>query len=236
MNSLYLDYFDEYVAKGLMPIAILGGTKQPAEPKWNKDWSIRRWRKYFSQEEDYEIGLLWSTKYVDVETDNEKSNIFLNRLIGNIDRPVFKSKRSYHNIFLSPNAKLTKVNLFGRSGEKIEIFGRKTYTVAPPSNHIEGTKYSFINQVWPPPPFPNGLKAFYFQQKKIVIKSRKKTLTVCKECGKKQLIHKKRLALEVNAFLNYNLKWKCRICRSRYNIDIKEECREIKQFASRHTD
>lgn len=232
MHNIYLDYFDDYVAKGLMPIAILSGTKQPAESKWNRNWSSRRWRKYFSQEENYEIGLLWSSKYVDVETDNEKSNDFLNRLIGDIDRPIFKSKRSYHNIFLSPNPNLTKVNLFGRKGEKIEIFGNRAYTVAPPSNHIEGAKYSFLNDFWPPPKFPDGLKAFYFQQKNIVIKNKQKILTICKECEKKQLIHKKRLALEVNVFLKYNLQWKCIDCRKKYNINLKEECRDIKKIAN----
>jgi hypothetical protein len=233
MNSLYLDYFDEYVAKGLMPIAIISGTKQPVEPKWNINWSVRRWRGYFSQEEkEYEIGILWNKKYVDVETDNEKSNIFLNKLIGNLERPVFKSKRSYHNIFLNPNPSLTKVNLFGRNGEKIEIFGSKTYTLAPPSNHIEGIKYSFVNNFWPPPVFPNALKAFYFQQKKIVIENKQKTLTICKSCGKKQLIHKKRLALEVNVFLKNNLDWKCRDCRKNFHINLKEECRLFKKSAS----
>jgi len=44
MHNIYLDYFDDYVAKGLMPIAILSGTKQPAESKWNRNWSSRRWR------------------------------------------------------------------------------------------------------------------------------------------------------------------------------------------------
>lgn len=229
--SIYLDYFDEYVAKGLNPIAIFGGTKQPVESKWNQNWSIRRWRRYFSNnEEGYELGLLWGSKFVDVEADDEKSNIFLNRLIGNVERPIFRSKRSFHNIFLSPNPKLTKVNLFTKKGEKIEIFGRRTYTVAPPSTHIEGTKYGFINEVWPPPPFPNGLKAFYFQQKKIIIKNKNIIVTTCKECGKEQIMNKRRLALEVNAFLKYSLGWKCRRCRKKYNINLKEECRIIRKF------
>lgn len=211
-----------------MPIAIFERTKQPAEAKWNKNWGVKRWRKYFLEEKNYEIGLLWNSKYVDVETDDEISNSFLNRLIGNVERPIFKSKRSYHNIFLSPYPKLTKVNLYGKKGEKIEIFGKKTYTVAPPSKHIEGVDYSFINKIWPPPVFPNGLKALYFQQKNIVIKNKQKTLTICKECKKEQLIHKKRLALEVKIFSENSLDWKCRVCRKKYKINIKDECRKIR--------
>lgn len=234
MNN-YLDYFDDYVAKGLMPIAIFQGTKQPVEAKWNKNWSVRRWRKYFLNEENYEIGLLWNRNFVDVETDDQKSNEFLNRLIGQVERPIFKSKRSYHNIFLTPNPDLTKVNLFGRNSEKIEIFGRGTYTLAPPSKHIEGTVYSFINDIWPPPAFPNGLKAFYFQQKKIIIKNKQKVSTECKGCGIKQVIHKNRLKLEVKCFSNNLLGWQCKNCRKKYNIDVKEECRKIK-YSNKHMD
>lgn len=226
--NIYLDYFDDYVAKGLNPIAIFGRTKQPVEAKWNRNWSMRRWRKYFLDDDAYEIGLLWNQGFVDVETDDKKSNDFLNRMIGDVPRPIFKSKRSYHNIFLTPNPNLTKVNLFGKNGEKIEIFGRRTYTLAPPSKHIEGTTYNFINDIWPPPVFPNSLKAFYFQQKKIIIKNKQKIITICNQCNKEQFIHKKRLALEIQVFSKYHLKWCCRDCRKKYDIDIKEICRIIR--------
>jgi hypothetical protein len=234
--SIYLDYFDDYVAKGLNPIAIFPRTKFPTEFKWNQNWAARRWRKYFLQDEEYEIGLLWNQGFVDVETDDHKSNDFLNRLIGDVPRPIFKSKRSYHNIFLTPNPKLTKVNLYGKKGEKIEIFGRKTFTLAPPSKHIEGATYSFINDVWPPPQFPNGLKAFYFQQKKIVLKNKSKTLSICSDCKKEQCIHKKRLALEVKSFSKLLMGWKCHKCRKKYKVNIKEECRPINRSSKLRMD
>jgi len=212
-----------------MPIAVFKGTKQPVGLKWNANWSVRRWRHFFIDEDNkYDIGLLWNQGTIDVETDNENSNIFLNKLIGNIQRPIYKSSRSYHNLFLTPNAKLTKVNLYGKNKEKIEIFGNKTFTMAPPSQHIDGiTSYQFINDFWPPPPCPNSLKALYFQQKKIKIINKEKTLSNCVACSKDFCIHKKRLKLEVQAFNSHNKGWMCKDCRG--SLPIKEECKKIRK-------
>jgi hypothetical protein len=228
MNS-YLEHFDEYVCKGLMPIAVYKNTKQPVGENWNVNWSLGRWRKFFL-EENYEIGLLWNNGMIDIETDNEKSNEFLNKLIGGISRPIYKSHRSYHNLFLSPYKKLTKVNLHGRKGEKIEIFGKKTFTMAPPSKHTEGVCYQFVNNVWPPPPCPNGIKALYFQQKGIILKSKDKTTTACGGCGKEFCVHKSRLSLEMKIFIENNLNWACVSCRAAYGLDIKEERRKLRKM------
>jgi hypothetical protein len=229
MND-YLNYFDEYVCKGLMPIAVYRMTKQPVGKGWNKNWAASHWRKFFL-EEKYELGLLWNNNMIDVETDNEESNEFLNRLIGDIDRPIFKSNRSYHNIFLTPHDKLKKANLFGKNGEKIEIFGKKTFTMAPPSRHSENkVNYYFLNDIWPPPPCPNGIKALYFQQKKVIIKNKEKTITICGDCGLESCVHKSRLSLEVKIFLKHNLSWKCVRCRKKYNLDIKNERRSLRKL------
>jgi hypothetical protein len=234
MISEYLDFFDEYVFKGLMPIAVFPGTKQPIEKAWNKNWCAQHWRKFFLTNDNYEVGLLWNNGMIDVETDTEESNVFLNKLIGGIERPIYKSHRSYHNIFLTPNKELTKVNLYGKRGEKIEIFGKRTFTMAPPSNHIEqGVKYKFVNDFWPPPPCPNGIKALYFQQKNIVIKSKDKTETACADCQRLFCLHKTRLAMEVDIFLKHKLKWKCVSCRKKHSIDVKEERRKLRKLFSR---
>jgi hypothetical protein len=231
MNG-YLEFFDEYVFKGLMPIAVFTGTKQPAEKAWNKNWCSGHWRKFFLKD-GYEMGFLWNNGMIDVETDNEESNQFLNKLIGNVDRPIYKSHRSYHNIFLTPNKELTKVNLYGKKGEKIEIFGRRTFSMAPPSRHTEqGVYYKFINDFWPPPPCPNGIKALYFQQKKIVLKEKDKTLTNCQDCKKSVCVHKSRLSLEMKVFLSKGLGWKCISCRKNYSIDVKKERRVLRRAKS----
>jgi hypothetical protein len=227
MNN-YLDYFDNYVFKGLMPIAVYRGTKQPVGSAWNNGWSAKKWRHYF-YENEYEMGLLWNREIIDIETDNEHSNDFLNKLIGDLKRPIYKSQRSYHNLFLTPHNSLTKANLFGRKGEKIEIFGKRTFTMAPPSQHMGGeARYQFINDHWPPPPCPNPIKALYFQQKNIKRISKEKTLSKCSDCGEDFCLHKQRLALEVRSFLKKNMKWKCIKCRKNYCIDIKEMCRQLK--------
>jgi hypothetical protein len=232
MNK-YLDYFDNYVSKGLMPIAVQKGTKQPVGKNWNGVWKERNWRQFFDVG-NFEIGLLWNNNIVDVETDNEESNEFLNRLIGDVKRPIYKSQRSYHNLFITPHEKLTKVNLYGSKGQKIEIFGKKTFTMAPPSRHMEGgTFYQFVNDHWPPPPCPSGIKALYFQQKNIKIFNKEKISSLCSDCKKEFYIHKKRLCLEVKVFLNNNLKWKCVHCRKNYKVDIKEGCRYVKKIISR---
>jgi hypothetical protein len=228
MNQ-YLDYFDNYVCKGLMPIAIHKGTKVPIAQKWNIGWSARKWRHFFYDGE-HELGLLWNGNIVDVEADDENSNAFLNKLIGNIDRPIYKSYRSHHNLFITPYPKLTKVHLYGPRGEKIEIFGKKTFTMAPPSNHVkEGVKYEFINDFWPPPKFPNALKSLYFQQKKIKILNKEKKESICTDCGKDYCLHRKRLKLEVRSFISVGLGWKCIKCRKNYKVDIKEECRKLRK-------
>ena len=213
--SIYLKFFDDYVSKGLMPIAIHKGTKMPVELKWNTTWSIKRWRYYFCKNKDeYELGLLWNQGFVDVETDDAMSNSFLNRIIGDIPRPIYKSKRSYHNLFLTPNKELTKVNIYGKRKEKIEIIGRKCFSIAPPSIHADGiSTYEFINNFWPPPDFPNELKAIYFQQKKIKIINKEKTISICSRCQGETCIHKKRLIKEVNYFKKKNMMWICKKCR-----------------------
>lgn len=230
MNK-YLDFFDEYVFKGLMPIAVYPGTKQPSEKGWNKNWCPRHWRKFFLEDDQYEIGFLWNNGMIDVEADNEESNRFLNKLIGGVERPIYKSHRSYHNIFLTPHKDLTKVNLYGRNSEKIEIFGKKTFSMAPPSRHTEqGVYYKFVNNFWPPPPCPNGIKALYFQQKKIKIESKDKIDTVCQDCGREFCVHRSRLALEVKIFLEKKMGWKCVACRKHYNLDIKEGRRKLRRL------
>lgn len=235
MNN-YLEFFDEYTFKGLMPIAVCPGTKRPIEKEWNKSWVRDHWRKFFLQDREYEIGFLWNNGMIDVETDDERSNEFLNKLIGNINRPIYKSYRSYHNIFLTPHKDLTKVNLYGKKGEKIEIFGKKTFTMAPPSKHTKpGICYEFVNDFWPPPPCPNGIKALYFQQKKIKIKNKDKINTKCQDCEKEFCLHKSRLALEMRIFVKYKIGWKCIKCRKNYKIDVKEERRLLRSTLGSNT-
>lgn len=223
-----LEYFDSYVFKGLMPIAIQKQTKIPIGKKWNKAWNLSKWRKLFVQN-DFEIGLLWNNGMIDIETDDEKSNKFLEKLIGNIERPIYKSSRSYHNIFLSPDPGLTKINLYGKKGEKIEIFGRGTFSMAPPSTHPNGiTKYEFVNDVWPPPECPNSIRSLYFQKKPRTLK-KDSIKTICKYCNNEYLINKTRLILEVRVFANYGLNWLCLNCRKEKGINIKKERKRIRK-------
>jgi len=231
-----LDYFDGYVSRGLKPIAVYKNSKQPIGTGWNQDWSVERWRSFFDIETDkYNIGILLGD-IVDVEGDNPDACDRLERMIDGIPRPKYCSSKSVHNIFQNPDPNLTRAVIGG-----IEFRANLHQSVVPPSFHSDGCRYRFLNgSVWPVPPMPDELKAYYFNNRsdksnKIITKSRgpkpKKRLkegfkkTTCKICNGMYYIHKKRLALEVKGFREFNLPWMCHGCRE---LDMRSACRRIR--------
>lgn len=227
-----LDFFDGYVSKGLKPIAVYRNSKIPVGDQWNLNWSGDRWRGYF-HDNKYNMGILLG-EIVDVEGDTPEACDRLERMIDGAARPMYRSKKSVHNLFLNPDPDLTC-----RTFDGIEFRGNSHQSVVPPSFHEEGSKYKFLEGTkWPIPPMPEALLEYYFR-KKSENNVKKKirgpqptkrlnpgfTRTTCCVCNYKFYIHKKRLMLEVKAFKEHNLPWMCHGCRE---FDLRHTCRRIR--------
>ena len=227
-----IDYYDKYVSLGLKPIAVFKGSKKPVCQGWNDDWAVDRWRGYFETEE-YNIGILLGD-VVDIEGDTEEANDLLERMIDGVSCPKFRSSRSVHYLFKNPLPELTR-----RVFDGIEFRAHRHQSVVPPSTHIDGTSYAWIEgSRFPLPQMPEELLAFYkrnsaSERKNEQAAPRRKrqmgkefTKTHCNRCRKTFVMHKKRLILEVRAFRGLGLTWACRSCRE---LDVREECRRLKR-------
>lgn len=220
-----LDFFDSYVSMGLKPIPIYTQSKMPICKGWHHDWSPSKWRSYF-ETDNYNMGIILGD-IVDVEGDSPEANRLLNKLIGDYPHPKFSSSKSIHHLFKTPNVNLTRVAYHG-----IEFRGKNHQSVVPPSMHGDNLRYRWVDgSIFEIPEMPKNLLNYFI--KVCSIKSKKidsKTInqlytTICKSCNQKVKIHKKRLALEVQAFDYHGLPWACQKCRK---IDIRPLCRKIK--------
>lgn len=226
-----LKFYQSYTAIGLKPIAVYKGTKTPVGANWNKNWTYEYWEKYFLND-DYNMGLLLG-EIIDVEADTPEANDLLIRMIDNYPHPVYKSNRSIHHLFLTPDLELTKETFQG-----IEFRGFNHQSVIPPSIHETGIKYQWLeNSNFVIPKLPEELLNFYLinksnkSHKLFKRQCKRKRLnnirTVCNKCHNKFYINKTRLILEVKAFSLHNKKWTCRGCR---DINIKQDCKVIKNY------
>lgn len=221
---MLLEFFDAYVLMGLKPIAIFKDSKRPVGYSWNKNWSKDKWRHYF-EDGDYNIGLLLGD-IIDVEGDSDEANELLDRMIGDVPHPMFRSNKSVHHLFLNPDSTLTRF-----VHRDIEFRGYLHQSVVPPSVHNEGIRYNFLRASrWPIPQLPPDLLRFYLEnnKKRAAPKRHGQSLTetCCKICNTSKPIHPKRLALEVIAFREYNLPWMCHDCRE---FDLRDACRRIRR-------
>lgn len=229
-------YFDKYVELGLKPIPVYRDSKKPISQGWNESWSAERWRDYFSQDE-FNMGILLGD-VVDVEGDTDEANDLLSRMIDGVDCPRFRSSKSVHYLFQNPDPNLTR-----RVFSDIEFRGHRHQSVVPPSIHIDGKSYLWLEgSKFPIPPMPEELLSFYrlsVSQKPTYIpkprakkKFRKDLIkTQCNTCLNKYFMHKKRLMLEVRVFQSMNQKWMCRSCRK---IDLRDLCRQFRRDIDLH--
>ena len=215
---MFLKYFDAYVTAGFKPIALSPYTKKPIEANWNKKWSVRRWRKYF-ENDMYNIGILLGN-VIDVEADCERSNKILDDLIQNHQHIKFHSFRSTHHLFLNDDHKFRFLKVNG-----IEFRGYGLHSVVPPSWHQNGFQYKFASDNYFKLNYmPESLQKIfhdhisnklnsnkYASKDNIVYKNNCKT--ICKQCGEKSFINRKRLICEVKIFSNMNTTWLCHKCR-----------------------
>lgn len=207
-------------------------TKIPSSKNWNRPYDVDFWRKRINA--NYSgvpnLGILLGS-IVDVEADSEDTNQFLIDIIGDYPHPCFKSSRSIHHLFISPDKNLTHAKFNG-----IEFRGKSVCSVVPPSLHADGTEYKFLKESkFPIPSMPSSLLSFYWDNKKkkigrvkkngVFIKKNHKQM-VCQDCRSLNFIHYKRLKLEIEAFRSIKSGWECRKCRK---INVSGMCRKIRR-------
>jgi hypothetical protein len=218
-----IDYFDTYTdGYKWKVIPIFSRSKIPVTKKWNGKYN-REWsRSYVSANPMCNIGLLLGD-IVDVEGDTPEANALLIDMLKGHDHPTYQSSKSVHHLFKSPDHKLTCLKFGG-----VEFRGHKHYSVIPPSIHAWGIDYKWL--VTPEcgiPEMPQALRELYENNKKKCYKLKPEfTSQNCKSCGKNQVIHDKRLKLELKAFQLHGCQWTCRNCRK---IDVRETCRMMRR-------
>lgn len=220
-QTAILNHFDTLTAKGLKIIPVRENSKVPMCKGWSSEWDRERSRRKLEIFPDCNIGLLLGN-VVDVEGDTEDANRTILRLIGEYPHPCYRSTKSIHHLFQSPDPKL---RIF-RIG-KIEFRGHGHQSILPPSSH-QGITYQWISQIGDIPPMPESLRKFYTDHRDKIHKSKPDHLRArCDVCGKSELIHQKRLQLELAAFGNLGLKWQCHGCRK---VDLRRACRLIRNI------
>lgn len=139
----------------IIPVNI--NSKQPIGKKWNERfWEEERVRNILLSQPNINLGIMLG-KIVDVEADTEASNKFLNQIIGNYPHPIYRSTKSYHHLFISPDENLTRFVV-----DNIEFRGHKHHSLLPPSI-ISGIKYEWIKPIFPVPQMPDSLRKFYWK-------------------------------------------------------------------------
>lgn len=225
--KLSIRTFDKLVSEGLQPIALYPGSKTPMAKGWNSNWKEAEERERI-RKPLVNIGILLGN-IVDVEGDSPGANAKINRIIGDYPHPVYKSFKSYHHLFLTPDPKLTILK-----SDDIEFRGHNHQSVIPPSI-VNQIHYEWINVVFPIPKMNPPLLEFYQEFKKRITKKKQTKpghiQPYCSQCQKREYIHKDRHRLELMAFKELNLNWTCHKCR---DIDLRPRIKEIRKII-KHT-
>lgn len=228
MTMLAIEHFDKLTEKGMKIIPLRENSKQPMYAKWNVNWSKDKARKRLEKKPNANIGILLGD-IIDVEGDSEEANNTILKLIGDYPHPSYKSLRSIHHLFLTPESDL---RIF-KVGE-IEFRGHGHQSVIPPSSHY-GFQYKWLrNFKFPIPEMPKALLDFYNLHKYGDGKKERKRGHIkvwCGKCHKSLFINEKRHKLEVKAFRMHDSLWECNKCRC---LDVRPICRMIKAGVSKN--
>lgn len=216
-------HFDLLVSQGLQVIPLWKNTKIPMLDEWTKRrWEQAAMRRRLERSPDANLGLLLGD-IIDVEGDSPEANAIVTRLIGDYPHPCYKSTKSIHHLFLTPDPTLRRVVF-----QDIEFRGFGHQSVLPPSV-IDDVRYQWLdNFKFPVPPMPDRLLSFY--RKITTKKSRLKPghmKIACATCRESQFLHKKRFNLELMAFKERQLRWSCQECRT---IDLRAACRRLRNM------
>ncbi len=234
-----LKHFDLYTRMGFKVIPLYQNSKIPVGKNWNQNWNLELCRSKVELN-NYNLGILLGD-IVDVEGDTPAANEFLNLLIGDVPHPIYRSRKSVHHLFKTPDPNLTAARFDG-----IEFRGHLHQSVVPPSIGPDGTKYQWLRgTTWPVPEMPVDLRDFYFKQRPQGAPKLKKspgkkkgvkkghTKSQCCICKKVVYIHKKRLILEVRAFREYGTLWHCQDCRE---LELRDDVRRLRKALVRSGD
>lgn len=218
-----LKYFEAYSNLGLKTIPLYPFAKKPMMKEWQKEWDSDKIMRIFRAEPKANIGILLG-KIIDVEADDPKANKLLDRLIGDYTHPQYKSKRSTHHLFLTPNKDLQWKKFNG-----IEFRGKLHQSVLPPSKRLAGVNYVWIDNsnLHEIPEMPSQLMEFYTKNiEGQTLKIKKGHILVwCTHCNKEKPINEKRYFLEKQVFESKGLSWQCKCCR---RFDIRKAARKFK--------
>lgn len=217
-----LEFFDHYVENlGWRVIPVFPSSKVPVGRRWNSKYDKKWSRHYISGHADCNLGLLLGD-VVDVEGDTPEANEVLKRIIGDEKHPMFRSDKSIHHLFLSPDPTLTAIRHRG-----IEFRGKKHFSVLPPSRHAGGVTYEWISEPDNAiPPMPESLLCFYQAHKCRARQAQSLISANCTSCGIPVSLPSARFDLEIEAFRKNDIGWQCRNCRS---IDVRGICRFLRQ-------
>jgi hypothetical protein len=204
-----IDHYDSLTERGLKVIPLRVNSKAPLCKGWQKDWDRQKSREKLRQFPDANIGLLLGD-VVDVEGDSEHANRIILDLIGNYPHPAYRSTKSIHHLFLTPDPKLRLLKK-----QEIEFRGHGHQSVLPPSQH-NGVEYSWLTEVFPVPPMPLRLHRFFESLRgSRWSKIKPGYMQVwCAACRSECCIHQKRFRLELEAFKLLGSSWECVHCRT----------------------
>lgn len=202
-------HFDHLTEHGLKVIPLRENSKVPIGKGWQRDWNLEKSRERLRRFPEANLGLLLGD-IIDVEGDSQHANKMLCDLIGDYPHPSYKSTRSVHHLFLTPDPKLRIVK-----NNQIEFRGHGHQSVLPPSQHF-GVEYQWLSEIFPIPEMPPKLKTFF---DKVVDGDKEATKqgqmkVWCGACRKECFLNKKRFQLELEAFRSMQNVWECQRCRT----------------------
>jgi hypothetical protein len=159
--NLILETFKLYTQKYKWRIVPLNpGNKWPIFQEWTLQYNEDIVKSYFEEHPECNMGLL-TGGIVDVESDSESGNTFLDKMIGDYPHPKWKSTKSVHHLFKNPEKyprSLTRKTF----QQKIEFRGFGHQSVLPPST-VADVKYDWLpGSIAIIPEMPKSLRKFYF--------------------------------------------------------------------------
>jgi len=213
------EHFERLTDLGLKTIPLRENSKAPMNKCWQKEWNWKKNRDNFCRFPDANIGLLLGD-VIDVEGDSEYANKLLSNLIGDYPHPSYRSTRSIHHLFKTPDPDLRILK-----HKEIEFRGCGHQSVLPPSQHF-GVEYRWISELFPIPEMPERLLRFFnmLRGEKPKIKPGCVRLW-CSTCHEECHLHQKRFQLELEAFKLLGSSWECQKCRT---IDMRPLVRTLR--------
>ena len=104
MDSI-LRHFDALTNHGLKIIPLRENSKIPLCSNWNKKWDHNCARIKIKKYPNSNIGLLLG-EIIDVEGDSDEANKIIIDLINDYPHPIYRSYKSIHHLFLTPDSSL----------------------------------------------------------------------------------------------------------------------------------